>query len=147
MVPRAARNCFPSLHFAWTLLTFWYSRGMHPAARGLLLALAGLTALSTLGLGEHYAIDLVAAVPFALWIEALFAAGLPLRAPRRRLALLVPPALLLAWAAIALAPADAIVPGALLWPLAAATVAIPLFLEHRLARGAAAAAGAAPEPT
>ncbi len=79
----AFRNAFPSLHFAWALLAWWYSRGLGPTTRiGILIFLA-LTGISALGLGEHYFIDLVAAVPFALIIQAIFAVENPLFAKGR----------------------------------------------------------------
>ncbi len=67
----APRNAMPSLHLTWALLLWRLSR------RGprwlVVLATAWLigTTLSTLGLGEHYAIDLVVALPFALGMEAV----------------------------------------------------------------------------
>ncbi|HEX5385066.1 MAG TPA: phosphatase PAP2 family protein [Gemmatimonadales bacterium] len=71
--PDAARNAMPSLHLAWTLVIY---RGVSGSARWLravtLLWLGG-TVVATLGLGEHYAADLVAAVPFALTVERLVA--------------------------------------------------------------------------
>lgn len=55
----AIPNCMPSLHLTWALLAAHYSRW-----RLAMWALAVLTGVATLGLGEHYAIDLMAAVPF-----------------------------------------------------------------------------------
>ena len=57
----AMRNCVPSLHFAWVLLLWWYSPKSLRAASALFAALTGV---ATLALGEHYVIDLVAAIPF-----------------------------------------------------------------------------------
>lgn len=66
----AAPNCMPSMHIVSALLVCYFLRhwrigrwvgGLHVA----------LTILATLGLGEHYAIDLVVAVPYAacvLWL-------------------------------------------------------------------------------
>ncbi len=60
-VADAPRNCLPSLHMAWALILVVYS----PArVRALAILFALLTAFATLGLGEHYIIDLVAAVPY-----------------------------------------------------------------------------------
>jgi hypothetical protein len=53
---------------------------------------AALTALATLGLGEHYLIDLVVAVPYALAIFAFSS-----NTPERRTPLAVASALVLAW--------------------------------------------------
>ena len=48
-------NAFPSLHLTIALLCWWYTRKWPFAVFGW------LTALATLGLGEHYAVDLLAA--------------------------------------------------------------------------------------
>ncbi len=69
-VVNAPRNAMPSLHMTWALLALWYS------PRRLLWASAvsvRLTALATVGLGEHYLIDLAAAVPFT-WAVVKLAA-------------------------------------------------------------------------
>jgi hypothetical protein len=63
------RNAFPSLHFGWALLALWNARGRR--FRALLLVFAFLTGLATIGTGQHYFVDLIAAVPFCLaaqWI-------------------------------------------------------------------------------
>jgi PAP2 superfamily len=63
------RNGMPSLHLAWTLLLFWNARDQKWAAvvTGTYCA---LTALATLGTGEHYLADLIVAVPFAMAVQA-----------------------------------------------------------------------------
>lgn len=58
-LPGAFPNCMPSLHLTWALLTARYSRW-----RPMMWTFVALTVASTLGLGEHYAVDLIAAVPF-----------------------------------------------------------------------------------
>jgi hypothetical protein len=66
----APPNAVPSVHFALALLVAWYAR--HWLAGKILGAgFVLFTMLGTLGLGEHYAIDLVAAVPYALVIWKL----------------------------------------------------------------------------
>jgi hypothetical protein len=56
----APRNCIPSLHFAWAFLAFWYC----PRAwRWPMAAFVLLTGVATITTGEHYFIDLLAAVP------------------------------------------------------------------------------------
>ena len=65
-----ARNAMPSLHATWAFLVLWYSWRLSLAERiaaGLFLF---FTLCATVGLGEHYFIDLVVAVPFALFILA-----------------------------------------------------------------------------
>jgi hypothetical protein len=66
-----ARNAIPSLHMAWTLLAWWYSRGLSWIERAIALTFLVFTAVATLGTGEHYFVDLVVAFPFALMIQAL----------------------------------------------------------------------------
>jgi hypothetical protein len=72
-----ARNAIPSLHLAWTLLAWWYSKGLSWIERGIALAFLSLTVCGTLGTGEHWFVDLVVAFPFALMIQGLCAYGLP----------------------------------------------------------------------
>ena len=66
-------NAMPSLHMAWTLLAWWYSRGLSKWERSIAFAFLAFTVLATLGTGEHYFIDLIVAFPFALMIQALCA--------------------------------------------------------------------------
>jgi PAP2 superfamily len=83
-----ARNGMPSLHLAWTLLAWWYSRKLSPIERAVAFLFLGLTAFSTMGTGEHWFADLIAAFPFALMIRALCAYRLPVNDARRRTAFL-----------------------------------------------------------
>jgi PAP2 superfamily len=71
------RNAFPSLHVAWALLACWYAEGLSNWAKFFALLFLTGTVLATLGLGEHYFIDLVAALPFALMIKAVCALQIP----------------------------------------------------------------------
>ena len=59
----------PSLHVAWALLVYWLWRSSR--WRWIVLAYLLLTMLATLGGGEHYLVDVVAAFPFALAVWAL----------------------------------------------------------------------------
>jgi hypothetical protein len=77
------RNAIPSLHMAWTLLAWWYSRGLSVWERALALSFVVFTIFATMGTGEHYFIDLVVAVPFALFIQALCATALQWSDSRR----------------------------------------------------------------
>jgi membrane-associated phospholipid phosphatase len=66
-----ALNCAPSGHVAWALVLWWFTYRycgwrMRFFAGGFFF----LTCLATLGLGEHYVIDLVVAVPFAAALMA-----------------------------------------------------------------------------
>jgi hypothetical protein len=68
----APRNAMPSLHLAWTLLLWRFTRGGPFWTRLLTTFWLVGTLLATLGLGEHYAVDLIVSVPFALTIEAVW---------------------------------------------------------------------------
>lgn len=61
--PLAARNCIPSLHMTWALICAVY---IPRRLRWIGIVYALLTGAATLGLGEHYMIDLVVAVPYTL---------------------------------------------------------------------------------
>ncbi|ABF43542.1 hypothetical protein Acid345_4542 [Candidatus Koribacter versatilis Ellin345] len=65
------RNAIPSLHFAWVLLAYWNSRDTKAAIRVFCAVMLALTIYATLETGEHYGVDLLVAVPFALGIQAL----------------------------------------------------------------------------
>ncbi|HYL83939.1 MAG TPA: phosphatase PAP2 family protein [Candidatus Angelobacter sp.] len=70
------RNAIPSLHLAWALLAWWYSRGLSWFERLIAFSFLAITAFATLGTGEHWFIDLIVAFPFALMIQALCAYSL-----------------------------------------------------------------------
>src|SRR6185437_16116653 len=67
------RNAMPSLHMAWVLLAWWYSRGLSRIERGIAFAFLALTAFATLGTGEHWFADLIVAFPFAVMVQAICA--------------------------------------------------------------------------
>jgi len=64
----APRNCMPSMHLTWMLLLWVYSNGRWKWLFGFA---AFLTAWATLATGEHYVLDLVAAVLFTWGLTAL----------------------------------------------------------------------------
>jgi membrane-associated phospholipid phosphatase len=66
-IGRTVPNCMPSMHMTWALLLAWNAR-----SRWLKITLwtyAVLVAFSTIGLGEHYYIDLMGAVPFTVGLQ------------------------------------------------------------------------------
>lgn len=73
----APRNCIPSLHLTWALQLVLYSQShLRYAAIIFLVPVAA----ATLGMGEHYVVDLVVAVPYTLviyWLEARLSHFLP----------------------------------------------------------------------
>jgi hypothetical protein len=70
------RNCMPSLHMTWVLLAWWNSRGLSIWERGAAMAFLVFTVFATMGIGEHYSIDLVVAFPFAVFLQGVCALGL-----------------------------------------------------------------------
>ncbi|HLY40037.1 MAG TPA: phosphatase PAP2 family protein [Terracidiphilus sp.] len=70
-------NCFPSMHTVSALLVlYWLRHWKWGCVVGALHML--LTILATLGLGEHYTIDLLAAVPLcflAQWLTNMIFEG------------------------------------------------------------------------
>jgi hypothetical protein len=95
-LPGAARNAMPSLHVAWCLLgvynSCWYRSWL---LRIYALVALILTAASTLGLGEHYLVDLIVAVPLSVAVQ-LACSGKRWRSPRAWACL----ALVVAWEAV-----------------------------------------------
>jgi hypothetical protein len=96
-VPPFLRNGMPSLHTAWALVLLWNLRPFALPIRALGVAMLVFTIVATLGFGQHYVIDLVAAVPYAVLSQTI---GTIVPANRRtlRLAIAATCALLtLAW--------------------------------------------------
>ena len=77
------RNGTPSLHTTWSLLAMMHARPLRLPFRIFGVALFLLTELATLGLGEHWLVDLIVAWPFAVGVDVLVRPGL--RASRRAL--------------------------------------------------------------
>ena len=63
------RNCFPSMHLCWALLIFLNAKSR--AWRIVAALYAVLTAVVTVASGEHYVVDIIAAVPFAFAVQCL----------------------------------------------------------------------------
>ena len=94
------RNGVPSLHLTWALLIWLNTRSLPRWARWAALALVLATAFDTLASGEHYLFDLVVALPFTLWMQALMARTASIRDRRRWLPAVCGCALFMAWLAI-----------------------------------------------
>ena len=63
------RNCFPSMHLGWALLV-----ALNVRATWLRVAawiFVGITAIVTVGMGEHYYVDLIASVPLCFAVQWL----------------------------------------------------------------------------
>ena len=63
------RNCMPSMHFAWILLMARNTQ--NKVLAGFLWVFAALTAASTIVVGQHYFIDLIAVVPYVILVQWL----------------------------------------------------------------------------
>lgn len=91
------RNAIPSLHMAWAMLLYWNTKGQSLGLRIFLAAYAILTAVSTLGTGEHYFVDLVAGLPFALAVQVVVSPDRKAEISRRAVAAGAGLALTMAW--------------------------------------------------
>jgi len=94
------RNAIPSLHMGWVILGWWFSRGLSSWRRALAALFVVFTFFSTMGLGEHYFVDLVAAVPFSLFIKSLCGFELPWANRHRLRGIFSGLALLVGWLAL-----------------------------------------------
>jgi hypothetical protein len=127
------RNAIPSLHLAWALLAWWYSRGLSWFERLIVFAFLVITAFATLGTGEHWFVDLVVAFPFALMIQGLCAYSLSWKDGRRLAAFFSGLLGTLAWLIMLRFGAkffwtSPVVP----WALAAATVVLTSIRQAKL---------------
>ena len=88
----------PSMHFGWSLALWLNSLYLgNRWLRAAMALLVGANVLATLGLGEHYLIDLVVAVPCVMAVQALCTHNLAWDDPARRRMLAWGGALTLAW--------------------------------------------------
>jgi hypothetical protein len=67
----------------WTLMSWWYSRGLSVYERAIAMLFVLFTIVATMGTGEHYFIDLVVAFPFVLFLQAMCATELKWNDSRR----------------------------------------------------------------
>jgi PAP2 superfamily len=89
------RNCMPSLHTAWTLAAVFEGRRVSRSVFVVTLIWFAGTELATLGLGEHWLVDLVVAVPFTCAVYGV--AGGALRTSAQRRAVVILTLLVLTW--------------------------------------------------
>jgi PAP2 superfamily len=90
------RNAMPSLHVSWALLIFWICRDLR-LGRWVAGAFLFCTAISTMAVGEHYLVDVVAAFPFALLVWQVCVGEGSFGSPRRVLSSLAGALMLLLW--------------------------------------------------
>jgi hypothetical protein len=124
VVGAAARNAIPSMHLACALLILWTCRPLGPWVRGGAAVFLILTVLATLGFGEHYVVDLVAAVPYALALEAI--------SMRRWRAIVAGMGLTLAWIAALRFSPTLFHSVAFTWTASLGTIAMCLAVHQRL---------------
>jgi hypothetical protein len=130
---KGARNAIPSLHMAWVLLIWWNSKGLARWVRMVALAFVVFTVMATLGLGEHYLVDLVVAFPFALMVQSLCLYTVPFTEGRRREAFLFGVFGTLAWlAALSFVTPVFWISPVIPWTMVLATVFLSSWLAHRL---------------
>ena len=127
------RNAMPSLHLGWVLLVWWNSRGLARWIRAIAMMFVVLTAMATIGTGEHYFVDLVVAFPFSLMVQALCTYSLPFRTGERKTAFLFGTFVTLIWLALlsfstGIFWSSPIVP----WTMVLATVGSSVFFWNRL---------------
>jgi hypothetical protein len=127
-----ARNAMPSMHMTWALLVWWSAWELSPLARIIATGFAALTFFATLGFGEHYLVDLIVAVPFALLIEAICAFS------RERNAALgtgaVGLGLTLGWLLMLRSTMVAHLPTWVCWAMVVGTIAITVPIQFALRR-------------
>ncbi len=133
-----ARNAIPSLHMAWVLLAWWYSRGLSWWERTIAMLFVLFTFCATLGTGEHYFVDLVVAFPFALFMEALSAWPPAWKNRAHFSALLFGLLTVLAWfAALRFAPHFFWLSPVIPWAACAATVFLTIWFKELFERSTA----------
>jgi hypothetical protein len=69
LLSSAPRNAMPSMHTTWALLIFWNLRKQSLSVRVASDVWLLLTVIATLGTGQHYLVDIIAAVPFTALVE------------------------------------------------------------------------------
>jgi hypothetical protein len=116
-------NAMPSLHFGGALMIFWMS---HPWKwlRVVTGSFCALTAIATLSTGEHYFVDLIVALPYALAIFALAS-----DVAEKRFPMLVGAVMVLTWFGVL---RYGIVRPTLSWALVVVTMMLCLRLQRRV---------------
>jgi cytochrome P450 len=130
-------NGMPSLHLASVLLACWLVRPYGLWARGAAAVFLIGTFLATLGLGEHYLVDLVVGVPLSLAVYAACFPPRPHYRRQRRAALLGGVLLLALWYVILFLAVELLLRSVVIaWGVSLGTVAAVVWLERRLYRAA-----------
>lgn len=132
LLQEGPRNAIPSMHLGCALLIFWNCRQVGRWVYfGSALYLV-ITVLACLGLGEHYVVDLVAAVPYVLLLQAVCAPAELRSRPEWRQSRLAGAILTLAWIAAVRFGAPLFHWHAFAWTLSMVTLAVCGVARHRM---------------
>jgi hypothetical protein len=133
-VLNSPRNAMPSMHAAWTLLAWWCSFQLRPWLRIFCTAFLGMTLLATLGLGEHYLIDLIVAFSFSVAISAFCCRELAWATAERWQAMAAGGGTTLVWLLLLRTGSLSSLPTAAAWIAVAAAISISTVAQIRLLR-------------
>jgi hypothetical protein len=127
-----ARNAIPSMHLGCVLLIFWNCARLPRWVYASSALYMVLTILACLGFGEHYTIDLIAAVPYALVLQSVCApTALRLR-PEWKQSTVVGLALTVAWIAAVRFGTPLFHWSAVAWTFSIVTLALCGVARHRM---------------
>jgi PAP2 superfamily len=136
-VDKFPRNGMPSLHLASVLVAYWHAKPYGPWARAAAGLFVAGTFLATMGLGEHYLVDLVVAAPFTLAVHAACTPRWPGIRREQATAFLGATGLVLAWYGLLTFGIPLLLWSPVItWAVTLTTVAAVVLLERRLARAA-----------
>ena len=126
-------NGMPSLHTASVVLACWQARPYGRWARVAAAVFLIGTLLATLGMGEHFLVDLVVALPLSLAVYAGCMPARPAYRSQRREALIGGVALLAAWYALLFLGIELLLSSPVIaWGFSLGTLAAVVWLERRL---------------
>lgn len=140
------RNAMPSLHVGWVVLLWWNSRGFSRLLRAALFLYLALTVVATLGSGQHYLVDLVVSLPFALTVQLIASYLFGEKSSSHVRTMLAGFALTAGWLMLVRYGVPLMLKSpAIPWTLIVATVTLTLWLEHALWRSPSKAAESSSE--
>lgn len=133
MAVGTARNGMPSLHFAWVLLAWWYSRKLSIWERFIALICVVFVTISIFGMGEHWVADAIVAFPFCVMVRAIAAYSLKLGDVRRLESLAFGACVVAGWLGVLrCAPGFFWISPVIPWALVAGTVALSIIQNAKL---------------
>ncbi len=130
-VPGSWRNAMPSMHVTWVLLAFSCSIVLPLWTRWLTGIFVALTCLATLGLGQHYLVDLIVACPFTVAVSAA-CVRIPFGVPARSQAFVISSLATLAWLVLLRLGWLTVAPSPVAWVGVIGTLAGSAILQTRL---------------